>query len=125
VFPPPKQQQQLQCPHHHQQHHQHHQQHHHSPAQPLQSQQLNIPSVPRRQDKATPSYYSFASDSTKLGEVPMRKWNVPFDFAEMDRLNREAEANGWQQQQALQQQQQNEKGRSRLRRWFGRGGGEE
>ena len=34
--------------------------------------------------------YTFASDSTKLGEIPMDKWNVPFDFAAMERANREA-----------------------------------
>ncbi|OCK78628.1 hypothetical protein K432DRAFT_331697 [Lepidopterella palustris CBS 459.81] len=51
--------------------------------------------IPRRLDKATPSAYSFASDSTKLGEIPMRKWTIPFDFEAMDRLNAEAMANGW------------------------------
>ncbi|KAF1810582.1 hypothetical protein P152DRAFT_89667 [Eremomyces bilateralis CBS 781.70] len=44
----------------------------------------------RRQDKLTPSYYSFASNSTKLGEIPMRNWTVPFDEAEARRLNEAA-----------------------------------
>ncbi|KAF2747557.1 hypothetical protein M011DRAFT_402192, partial [Sporormia fimetaria CBS 119925] len=49
----------------------------------------------RRDDKPTPSTYTFASDSTKLGEIPMRHWNVPFDHAEAERLNREAAVNGY------------------------------
>ena len=56
---------------------------------------LGPTSVPRRLDKATPSAYSFASDSTKLGEIPMRKWTTPYDFEAMDRLNAEALENGW------------------------------
>ncbi|OCK99495.1 uncharacterized protein K441DRAFT_538868 [Cenococcum geophilum 1.58] len=75
----------------------------HQTPQPSEKQQL-VPStglalgptsVPRRLDKATPSAYSFASDSTKLGEIPMRKWTTPYDFEAMDRLNAEALANGW------------------------------
>ena len=76
----------------------------HRTPQPSEKQQL-VPStpglalgptsVPRRLDKATPSAYSFASDSTKLGEIPMRKWTTPYDFEAMDRLNAEALANGW------------------------------
>ncbi|KAL1623985.1 hypothetical protein SLS56_008037 [Neofusicoccum ribis] len=42
----------------------------------------------------TPSTYSFASDSTKLGEIPPRKWTVPFDYAAMERANAEAAARG-------------------------------
>ncbi|KAF4537019.1 uncharacterized protein LTHEOB_11728 [Lasiodiplodia theobromae] len=40
----------------------------------------------------TPSTYSFSSDSTKLGEIPMRKWTVPWDYAAMERANAEAAA---------------------------------
>ena len=76
----------------------------HQTSQPSEKQQLVPPtpglalgptSIPRRLDKATPSAYSFASDSTKLGEIPMRKWTTPYDFEAMDRLNAEALANGW------------------------------
>jgi len=38
----------------------------------------------RRQDKRVESFYSFASDSTKLGEIPLHKWVTPFDFDTMD-----------------------------------------
>ncbi|KAF2100164.1 hypothetical protein NA57DRAFT_75665 [Rhizodiscina lignyota] len=47
-----------------------------------------------RRDRPT-SYASIMTDSTKLGEIPMRKWNVPFDFAEMERLNEQARLEGW------------------------------
>ena len=41
-------------------------------------------------DKVTPSTYTFASDSTKLGEIPQRNWTVPWDYDEAERLNAEA-----------------------------------
>jgi len=44
----------------------------------------------RRAPKMTPSLYTFASDSTKLGEIPMDRWNVPFDWGAAERGNREA-----------------------------------
>lgn len=47
-----------------------------------------IPS--RHQDKRVESFYSFASDSTKLGEIPLHKWVTPFDFETMDRVNKAA-----------------------------------
>jgi len=50
----------------------------------------HLPLVGRRTDRTTPSMYTFASDSTKLGEIPMEHWNVPFDFEAMERANREA-----------------------------------
>jgi len=34
--------------------------------------------------------YTFASGSTKLGEIPIERWDVPFDFAAMERANKEA-----------------------------------
>lgn len=49
----------------------------------------------RRMEKATPSSYTFASDSTKMGEIPQRKWNLPFDYEEAERLNAEAALNGY------------------------------
>jgi hypothetical protein len=44
----------------------------------------------RRLDIATPSTYTFASDSTKLGEIPQRSWNTPWDYEEAGRMNEEA-----------------------------------
>ncbi|KAI4627544.1 uncharacterized protein J4E87_004108 [Alternaria ethzedia] len=49
----------------------------------------------RRLDKATPSSYTFASGSTRLGEIPERRWNMPFDYQEAERLNTEAALNGY------------------------------
>ena len=46
----------------------------------------------RRIDKVTPSSYTFASDSTKLGEIPQRNWTTPWDYEEAERLNVEAAA---------------------------------
>jgi hypothetical protein len=46
----------------------------------------------RRTDKLTPSSYTFASDSTKLGEIPQRNWTTPWDYEEAERLNNEAAA---------------------------------
>jgi hypothetical protein len=46
----------------------------------------------RRIDKVTPSSYTFASDSTKLGEIPQRNWTTPWDYHEAERLNNEAAA---------------------------------
>lgn len=40
----------------------------------------------------TPSSYTFASDSTKLGEIPQRNWTTPWDYEEAQRLNVEAAA---------------------------------
>ncbi|KAK3113418.1 hypothetical protein LTR53_009321, partial [Teratosphaeriaceae sp. CCFEE 6253] len=48
-----------------------------------------------RRRKATPTYYSIASDGTKLGEIPLHRWPVPFDFDAMSVVNKEAEVNGW------------------------------
>ncbi|CAO2656181.1 Nn.00g049840.m01.CDS01 [Neocucurbitaria sp. VM-36] len=48
------------------------------------------PPIKRRLDKATPSSYTFASDSTKLGEIPQRNWTQPWDYEEAERLNAEA-----------------------------------
>ena len=56
---------------------------------PLPSPPL-LPQIRRRTDKRTPSAYTFASDSTKLGEIPQRNWMTPWDYEEADRLNAEA-----------------------------------
>lgn len=50
--------------------------------------------VPRRR-KPTPTYYSIATDSTKLGEIPLHKWANQPDFDEMSLLNQQAYRNGW------------------------------
>jgi hypothetical protein len=50
-----------------------------SPRTVIQSTQLTKP-IPRRQDKPTPSVFSFASDSTKVGEIPEHKWAHPSYF---------------------------------------------
>lgn len=42
----------------------------------------------RRAEKMTPSLYTFASDSTKLGEIPMSRWPQPYDWEESNRLNK-------------------------------------
>ncbi|KAH7401509.1 hypothetical protein BKA66DRAFT_508027 [Pyrenochaeta sp. MPI-SDFR-AT-0127] len=91
--------------------HLHHHHHHHTPTPKLpsftptprknspNSPQRNKPSSPpptspspvkRRLDKATPSSYTFASDSTKLGEIPQHHWTSPWDYEEAGRLNAEA-----------------------------------
>ena len=48
-----------------------------------------------RHRRPTPTFYSIATDSTKIGEIPMHKWSSPIDFDEMSVLNREAYRNGW------------------------------
>lgn len=48
-----------------------------------------------RHRKQTPTFYSMASDSTKLGEIPLHKWTEHFDFDAMSLMNREAAKNGW------------------------------
>ena len=72
------------------------------------------PALPRRR-KQTPTYYSIASDSTKLGEIPLHKWNVPYDFDAMSVANKQALRNGWPANQV-----QNERKRFGLFRIFGR-----
>lgn len=78
-------------------------QQHAPPAVPVLPQSHHYPPPPhrmdfveevrrRRVDKNTPSMYTFASDSTKLGEIPMRNWTRPFDFEEMQRKNMAAAA---------------------------------
>lgn len=86
----------------------------------------SITDLPLRQRKPTPTFYSIASDSTKLGEIPLHKWAVPPDFDEMSLLNREAERLEWPVTSPLGGQQ-DEGGERRwgwgLGRLFGRRGG--
>lgn len=72
----------------------------HLPPPRLPSPQKSPPphernTLKRRMDKVTPSTYTFASDSTKLGEIPQRNWIKPFDYEEAERLNQEALVNGY------------------------------
>jgi len=68
--------------------------HRFEPSPPVPTRPLLEDGEPRRR-KLTPTYYSIASDSTKLGEIPLHKWPVPFDFDQMSIINKEAERNGW------------------------------
>ncbi|KAJ8111131.1 hypothetical protein OPT61_g6198 [Boeremia exigua] len=58
----------------------------------------NAPATPvatpikRRLDKVTPSSYTFASDSTKLGEIPETRWAKPWDYERAEMLNNMAAA---------------------------------
>ena len=49
----------------------------------------------RRQDKITPSMHTFASASTRLGEIPELKWSLPYDYEAMTRLNKEHGGRPW------------------------------
>lgn len=40
----------------------------------------------------TPSSYTFASDSTKLGEIPETRWAKPWDYERAEMLNNMAAA---------------------------------
>ncbi|KAF1929078.1 uncharacterized protein M421DRAFT_420304 [Didymella exigua CBS 183.55] len=46
----------------------------------------------RRLDKMTLSSYTFASDSTKLGEIPETRWAKPWDYERAEMLNNMAAA---------------------------------
>ncbi|KAF1988233.1 hypothetical protein K402DRAFT_462124 [Aulographum hederae CBS 113979] len=83
----------------------------------------SVPVQPRRADKVIPSFYSAGSASTKIGEIPMRKWNEPYDYEGMERLNREMIENGWAGwgKEGEEEKEKEKKGRGRLRRLFGRG----
>ena len=56
-----------------------------------------VPASPprRRQDKITPSMHTFASASTRLGEIPELKWSIPCDYEAMARLNKEHGGRPW------------------------------
>lgn len=68
------------------------------------------------------STYSFSSDSTKLGEIPARKWTVPWDHGEMERLNAEAAATAAANAQ-VPPAEQGEKKKGLLGRFLRRGSG--
>jgi hypothetical protein len=62
---------------------------------PPMSSETSAPHPNTRSRKPTPTYYSIASNSTKLGEIPLHKWTEPHDFDAMSRMNKEALQNGW------------------------------
>lgn len=47
------------------------------------------------------SIFSFESDSTKLGEIPMHRWPAPYDFDQQSQVNAAA-TNAWTQEQVLE-----------------------
>lgn len=56
-----------------------------------------VPAVQRRRaEKLTPSMHTFVSKaSTNLGEIPMSRWNRPWDAEEMGRRNEEMRDRAW------------------------------
>jgi hypothetical protein len=62
-----------------------------SPLRPTPPSGIPAP-VKRRLDKLTPSSYTFASDSTKLGEIPETRWAKPWDYERAEMLNNMAAA---------------------------------
>ncbi|KAF2129759.1 hypothetical protein P153DRAFT_314945 [Dothidotthia symphoricarpi CBS 119687] len=87
-------------------------------AKPLPSLPTAISPIKRRLDKATPSSYTFASDSTKLGEIPQRHWSTPWDQEEAERLNNEAAMTGQPIEVVMEDKSKTKKG---LRRFLKRG----
>lgn len=69
------------------------------PPQKLTVKESATPVAPqtlrRRQDKITPSVYTFQSASTRLGEIPEFKWSLPYDHEAMMRLNNEHGGRPW------------------------------
>ena len=72
-------------------------------AQPRQPKDLHAlpaivlprPNEVKKSKTESNKHYSFMSASTKLGEIPLHKWPVPFDFDAMSLMNKDAEKNGW------------------------------
>jgi hypothetical protein len=58
-------------------------------------QKSHAPAMELKRRKETPTFYSTNSGSTKLGEIPMHRWQVPYDYDAASIMNREALANGW------------------------------
>ncbi|KAE9985846.1 hypothetical protein BLS_004526 [Venturia inaequalis] len=56
-----------------------------------------VPAVQRRRaEKLTPRMYTtFIKASTNLGEIPMSRWNRPWDTEEMDKKNEEMKDRTW------------------------------
>ena len=69
------------------------------------------PTVKRRLGKQTPSAaYTFASDSTRLGEIPQHNWTNPWDYEEAERLNTEATVNEYAREVASTEKPSRKKG---------------
>ncbi|GAB7363342.1 hypothetical protein MBLNU230_g3623t1 [Neophaeotheca triangularis] len=83
--------------------------------------------VDSRLPKRTPTMYSMASASTKMGEIPMHKWHDPWDYDAMAARNREAEEQGWpfQAQEAAVAEDRVKKKRGGLFRMFRRKGSDD
>lgn len=66
-----------------------------------------IPAVQRRRaEKLTPSMYTTVSKaSTNLGEIPMSRWNRPWDAEEMGRKNEEMKDRAWARDTGLESSQ--------------------
>jgi hypothetical protein len=80
---------------------------------PQPSHYYNDQAVPRRRaDKITPSTYTFASGSTKLGEIPMHKWNIPYDYEATAKMNKETVTRPWTSE--VQQEQKPRRGLFKL-----------
>lgn len=54
-----------------------------------------VPAMGPQHRSPIPTYYSVASNGTKLGEIPLHKWAEHFDFDAMSAVNRETENNEW------------------------------
>lgn len=66
-----------------------------------------VPAVQRRRaEKVTPSMHTFVSKaSTNLGEIPMARWNKPWDHEEMERKNEEVKDRPWTSNGGMQSSQ--------------------
>ncbi|KAF2717259.1 hypothetical protein K431DRAFT_288708 [Polychaeton citri CBS 116435] len=80
--------------------------------------------IDARRQRTTPTYYSTATASTKLGEIPLHKWAVPYDFDQASILNKEAERNGWPLNEVAEEPSEGRRRRFGLFRLFRRRGEE-
>lgn len=64
----------------------------HTATQPTRTPRIKQANESRQ---TSPTLYSIATDSTKLGEIPMHRWAVPYDLDATSSLNRDALQNGW------------------------------
>jgi hypothetical protein len=65
------------------------------PSSPQRPTPSTTPPQRRRQEKVTPSMYTMASASTRLGEIPELKWSLPYDYDAMTRFNNEHGGRPW------------------------------
>ena len=89
-----------------------------SPAKPNNVQPLSaVAPMKRRLDKVTPSSYTFASDSTKMGEIPEGRWAKPWDYEQAEMLNNMAAAAAKVHVRAPTPVADDKKGKKGLRFW--------